>query len=530
MAFSIKKIAQKKLSRGRWIVVVFCLGMIGLAWLMVWQAGRGLVIRPLSQDGIPMRLIAPEGAPPAPGVIIAHGFSGSQQLMFGFAYTLAHAGYATLLLDFDGHAANPTPLGGEMTRGAATLQANMDAAYAALIAQPEVDGRRLALLGHSMGSGAVMTAGINDPDRYRATVAVSPTDAQVTEAEPRNLLLQAGQLEPQFAANAEDLLVRAGGANTDFVNGRARSFQLIPGVEHITILFSRTAHQTAVGWLGQTFGLPTTVAYTDLRMVWYLVQLAAWLVLAAAITPAIRQPRITPDFRRLPWHIIGLFLAPLAATAVLWLSNQITPVGQLGGVLIAGAQALWFLVFGLVWLFLGWRWGGDLETKRLRDSGIDQSPIPQSPNLQSPDLQSPNLSTLLHALAIFAFLWLAFGLMAQVVWLPWFLIPARLLRWPLLALAFLPWLLAAGWVQQGASTGRRIGWWLGQSGVLMVGLGTAVLLVPSLFFLVLVLPVLPLVLGIMAAVGGAVDDPWAYGLGNALFFAWLLLALFPLVG
>ncbi|MCL4263851.1 MAG: alpha/beta fold hydrolase [Anaerolineae bacterium] len=488
------------MSRGRWIVVVGCLLVIGLAWLMVWRAGDGLVTRPLTQNGVPMRLIAPADALPAPGVIIAHGFSGSQQLMLGFAYTLARAGYATLLLDFDGHAANPAPLGGEMTRGAAALQANMDAAYAALIAQPEVDGRRVALLGHSMGSGAAMTAGIANPDRYLATVAVSPTDAAVTETEPRNLLLQAGQLEPQFAANAEDLLARAGGANTDFADGRARSFQLIPGVEHITILFSPTAHQTAVGWLGQTFGLPTTVAYTDMRMVWYLVQLAAWLVLVVAITPIIRQPRITTNFRRPPWHMVGLFVAPLAATAVLWLANRFVSIGEVGGVLIAGAQGLWFLVLGLVWLGVGIR------------------PL------------RPTRPGLWWGLAIFAFLWLVFGLMAQVVWLPWFLIPARLLRWPVLALAFLPWLLAAGWAQQGASMGKRIGWWAGQSMVLMVGLGTAVLLVPSLFFLVLVLPVLPIVLGIMALVGGAVDDPWAYGLGNALFFAWLLLALFPLVG
>ncbi|MBE7528410.1 MAG: alpha/beta fold hydrolase [Chloroflexi bacterium] len=501
------------MSRGRWMVVVGCLLVIGLAWLMVWWARDGLVVRPLTHNGIPMRLIAPANTGPVPGVIIAHGFSGSQQLMLGFAYTLAHAGYATLLLDFDGHAANPAPLGREMTRGAAALQANMDAAYAALVAQPEVDDGRVALLGHSMGSGAVMTAGIINPERYQAAVAVSPTDAAVTETEPRNLLLQAGQLEPQFAANAEDLLARAGGANTDFANGRARSFQLIPGVEHITILFSPTAHQTAVGWLGQTFGLLTTAAYIDRRMVWYLVQLAAWLVLAAAITPAIRQPRITPYFRRPPWHVIGLFVAPLVATAVLWLANQIIPVGQLGGILIAGAQGLWFLIFGLVWLALGWRWR--------------QSPISPSFGKLRTTL---SISSSLRALAIFAFLWLAFGLMAQVVWLPWFLIPVRLLRWPLLALAFVPWLLAAGRAQQGASMGKRIGWWVGQSGVLMVGLGTAVLFVPSLFFLVLVLPVLPIVLGIMALVGGAVDDPWAYGLGNALFFAWLLLALFPLAG
>jgi hypothetical protein len=32
----------------------------------------------------------------------------------------------------------------------------------------------------------------------------------------------------------------------------------------------------------------------------------------------------------------------------------------------------------------------------------------------------------------------------------------------------------------------------------------------------------------MGAVGAAVDRPWAVALGNALFFGWLLVAVFPL--
>ncbi len=484
-----------KLSRRRLMVVVACLLIIGLSWGMVWRAQAGLVVRPFTHDGIPMRVIMPVTAQKAPGVIIAHGFSGSQQLMQGFAYTLAHAGYVTLLFDFDGHAANPAPLAFEDG-----LAANLDAAYAALAGREGIDPRHVALLGHSMGSGAVMAAGVKDADRYQATIAVSPTDAAVTAAVPRNLLLQAGQLEPQFAANATDLLARAGGTAVGFSDGRARSFQLVPGVEHITILFSPMAHRGAVSWLDQTFGPQPASDYTDMRMLWYLGQLVAWLVLIMALTPLIRFPplarRVT---HRAPRHLMGLLMAPLAATAVLALLSRVVSVGELGGVLIVGALAIWFGVMGLVWLAVGMQLG------------------------------RPTLKGVLWGVAIFVFLWGAFGLLAQVVWLPWFLIPARLGRWPLLAVAFFPWLLAAGWAQQGASTGRRIGWWLGQSIVLMVGLGTAVFLVPSLFFLVLVLPVLPIVLGIMAVVGGAVDDSWAYGLGNALFFAWLMMALFPLV-
>lgn len=54
------------------------------------------------------------------------------------------------------------------------------------------------------------------------------------------------------------------------------------------------------------------------------------------------------------------------------------------------------------------------------------------------------------------------------------------------------------------------------------------LFVPGLFFLILLLPLLPVVLLVLQAVGGAWHDPWAYAVGNALFFGWLLAAVFPL--
>ena len=115
----------------------------------------GLTVRHLSRDGVPMLYLAPVGAHAAhsvPGVLVAHGFAGSRQLMLGYGYTLAHAGYAVLLWDFAGHGANPQPLAPD------SLQVAVDAAYDVMIEQPEVDPSRLALLGHSMGSGAVMSA------------------------------------------------------------------------------------------------------------------------------------------------------------------------------------------------------------------------------------------------------------------------------------------------------------------------------------------------------------------------------------
>jgi len=44
-----------------------------------------------------------------------------------------------------------------------------------------------------------MSTGIRNPDRFAATVAVSPTGAAVTPQVPRNLQLQAGSWEAGFA-------------------------------------------------------------------------------------------------------------------------------------------------------------------------------------------------------------------------------------------------------------------------------------------------------------------------------------------
>ena len=74
----------------------------------------------------------------------------------------------------------------------------------------------------------------------------------------------------------------------------------------------------------------------------------------------------------------------------------------------------------------------------------------------------------------------------------------------------------------------RAGWWLYQSAVIVAGLGLTIWLAPQLSFVFLLLPVFPVVLAILGAAGAAIDRPWAVALGSALFFGWLLVAVFPL--
>jgi hypothetical protein len=63
---------------------------------------------------------------------------------------------------------------------------------------------------------------------------------------------------------------------------------------------------------------------------------------------------------------------------------------------------------------------------------------------------------------------------------------------------------------------------------LTAGVLLAIVAVPGLGVLILVLPLLPVLLGIMTITGAVFDRAGAVGIGHALFFAWLILAYLPM--
>ncbi|BAY66624.1 hypothetical protein NIES22_67680 (plasmid) [Calothrix brevissima NIES-22] len=479
------------MTKKRLLVLIFALLLIALSWWSVVSARAGLVVRQLEREGVPLLYVAPENALKVPGVLVAHGYAGSKQLMLGYAYVLVHAGYAVMLWDFDGHGSNGLPLETN------SLQKNLDIAYAALVAQPEVDAMRLATLGHSMGSGAVMAAAIGNVNRYAATVAVSPTGASITANVPQNLLLQAGSWESRFVANAERLLRAGGGENHQFAQGRARKLVIIPNAEHITILFRHDSHQAAKDWLNSTFRINSQSNYVDYRMLWYFLHLLAWLTLLAAVSRVLATSSITDKAGQLKsW--MGLLVAPLVATGTLMLINRLGDIDNLGGVLVGGAVSIWFGVAGLSWL------------------------------IAMAQLQLPSPRDLVIGITLFIILWIGFGAMAQVVWLQWWLIGARLRIFPILAVACFPWFLAAGVAQQNLNLGERVLWWLGQSTVLISGFILVLYFLPQLSFIYLLLPLFPIFMAIVSFCSALLNNPWSYALGSSLFFGWVLASAFPL--
>jgi pimeloyl-ACP methyl ester carboxylesterase len=469
--------------------------LIILSWWGVYSAQRGLVQRSFTVEGIPMQFMAAPQAGQHPGVLVAHGFSGSKQLMLGYAHVLAQNGYSVLLWDLPGHGANTQPFVYDH------LQSSFDVALSTLQQQPEVDAARLAAVGHSMGGGVVLQGGIEHGDILDAIVAISSTDAPVTPELPKNMSLQLGEWESYLLKYAQQLLQQAGGANADLSAGKGRSLAVIPAVEHATILFSDVSHRATLDWLNQTFNLTPVNTYQDRRMAWYGLHLLGWMMAAAVLlTP---QQAFSPHKHPLQaWG--GLLLAPIVAGSTLKAINLQISIDALGGLFIGGALGVWMLVAGLTWL--GVMAGRSLTT-----------------------LAPPTLSEIRTGAIGFALLWIGLGAIAQWVWLPWFLTAPRLLLWLVITLACVPWFLASGLAQSKGKWGSRLGWWLGQSLIWVVGLTGTIVLLPSLGFLGIMLPVFPVLTALFSFIAARTGSAWGYCLACAPILSWLIVTPFPVV-
>ncbi len=487
----------------RWIVCVVGAMLCLLAAWQIRAATRGLEITSLPSASPPLTIVAPGAAmqEPRPLVLVGHGFSGSGVIMRGFAFSLAHAGYTVVLWDFEGHGANSLPLPID-TRGDALL-ASPEAALAEAERRGLVAPGQVAILGHSMGSGVALEFGLTHPETA-ATVAVSPVEREVTPSLPRNLLLLAGELEQPFVHSAEERLAEAGGSGGDPAAGTARKMVIVPGVEHISILFAPVAHTAAREWLDATFGpQPGAVTYTDRRVLWYGFGALGALLVAMALGPLFAEPgpeteidRPHPLLRRLGALLGGTVGAALA----LWLVGLLgIELRNLMGLAVGGYLMVWFCVAGLVALLL------------LRA-----------------ELALPSHRAMLGGVLAFAALWLGAGAFGQFVWLHWLLITQRLLLWPLGVLLLLPWFLAVGEAARGTGVAGWLGWCLAHTVVLAAGLWLTIRLNSGLGFIGLILPMLPVILGLQALATMSHRRIWPFALSGALFMSWLFLAVFPL--
>lgn len=486
--------------------LIAALAGLVLCALGVWNlesARAGLDIAPLPVGTTPATVYRKTDAPPAPAIVIAHGFAGSRQLMEAYALALARSGYVVVSFDFEGHGRNPTPMSGDVTRIDGTTQYLMretGRVIDAALRLPRVDGR-VALLGHSMASDIIVRQAIADP-RVNATVAISMFSEAVTKTEPRNLLIISGGFENFLRENAlqnarlvdpsarEDQTVGDAAANT------RRRAAVAPGVEHVSVLYSQKAIEESRDWLDSVFGR-TSAAPVQTTGGWIVLLLLGIVLLAWPLASLLPQGATPP-----PTLALNAFLPAVLAPAILtpillvFVNTRFLPV------LVADYLAAHLFVYGALSLAI-LKWKGVAHGRVVWPA----------------------------ALALAAYGILAFGGALDRYVASFMPIPSRAPIIAAIALGAIPYMLADSIALEG---GRAKIWRLLLArGAFLVSLGGAVALdFKRLFFLLIIIPVIVLFFIVFGLMGGWVGrrtlSPGAVGIGLGLILAWSLGVTFPL--
>ena len=126
----------------------------------------------VSDDGVNASKAGPDpasdGLARRPAVIVLHGWGGNAAMMLPLAPALHAAGYAVLLIDARCHGASDADDFASLPRFAE----DAEHAFDWLARLPGIDARRIALLGHSVGAGAVLFAALRTP-QVAAVVSVA---------------------------------------------------------------------------------------------------------------------------------------------------------------------------------------------------------------------------------------------------------------------------------------------------------------------------------------------------------------------
>jgi len=497
------------------LIAILALAAIAVSLWNLRAATQGVDRSHVTVGPTPVTVYRPTQGGPAPVVLIAHGFAGSQQLMQSFALAFARNGYIAVTFDFAGHGRNPQPMSGNITRE--------DGATRSLLAETQAvadharglgDGR-LAVLGHSMASDIVVRFAQAAPD-VAATIAVSMFSPVVTATTPRNLLVITGEWEGMLkreALRAVGLAIapqeaEAGVTYGDPAAGSGRRAAVSPHVEHASVLFSQASLQEAVGWLDLTFGVSrATPPVIDARGPWIALLIAGAVMLArplSRVLPRIAQPATGAN---LGWRSLWLpLLLPMIATPLIL---RIVPTHFLP-VLVGDYLAVHFGTYGLLTgLCLMWV----LHGAAFRPRG------------------SARL-ILFAAAAVTAYSFIAIAWPVDSFVTSFVPAPGRMLLALVMLAGTLPYFAADEWMTRGQAAAR--GAYAASKLAFLASLAIAIGLdFERLFFLVIIVPVIVLfflVYGLFSRWAyRATGHPLVAAIANAVAFAWAIGVTFPLL-
>jgi dienelactone hydrolase len=486
--------------------------VICVAVLQLESQTRGLEKTLANVGQIPITIWRKSNAPPAPVVVVAHGFAGSQQLMAPMATTLAANGYVAVTFDFSGHGRNPAAMPGgiqDLLTSTAALLDDLDKVTNFARTLPGVDGR-MALVGHSMATDLVVRQAKRDP-RIAAVAALSFFAQGVTPESPNNLLIVDGAWEPRRLIDVGlNVVSQTAGAPAqpgvtygDLAKGAGRRLALARSAEHIGVLYSRDALAETVSWLDAVFGRGGPGVET--RGGWLALLFVGLIALARPLAGLLPVLAPAPLGAGLPWRR----LAPLAIAPAL-----LTPL------------LLWKMPTGFMPILLG-----DYLTVHLGLYGLlTGAGLWLTKAAAFPPAPSKRLVACGAAVAAYYALGFGAPLDAYVVsFVPTGLRAALL---PVIFLGCATYFLADEWLTRGP--GAAPGGYAFSKFCFIASLGIAVALNPRrLFFLLLIAIVVVILLTVYGVVGRWVyartRDPRPGAIGAAFGLAWAIAVCFPIV-
>lgn len=501
----------------RFVVAIVAAFAIATGLFELRDATAALTVTRVDVDKTPVTVFRPPSGTPAPVVVIAHGFAGSQQLMQPFAVTLARNGYVVVTFDFLGHGRNPVPMRGDITEGETiTSELLRELTQVAAFARhlPETNGQ-LAVLGHSMASDIVVRFAQANPD-VQATVAVSVFSPVATATTPRNLLVIVGALEPAMLQNEGLRIVNlAAGGNAvagetigNFADGTARKLVLARGVEHIGVLYSHDSLTQSLQWLNAAFGRHGT-GFIDRRGRWLALVFLGLIALAWPLSSLLPAARASPTGAGLTWKpLLVAAISPAVLTPlILWKApTDFLPI------LLGDYLMLHFLLYGALTA---------AAMVYLRRATPQPRPAPGSWT-----------SIAMAAFAVAAYNIVAFGLPIDSYVFSFWPIPARVPLMAAIACGTVPYFVADEWLTRGAHARR--GAYALTKVCFLLSLAIAVALNPmKLFFLVIIVPAILLLFLAFGLISRwsytATHHPLPGALANAAVFAWAIAVTFPMI-
>ncbi|WWR46300.1 alpha/beta fold hydrolase [Roseovarius sp. S88] len=419
-----------------------------------------------------------------PAVVVAHGFSGSRQMMQGYSHLLAQAGYRVFAFDFQGHGRHRTPMSGDVNAINGTTRLLMAQTQEVIKAARQGDAP-VALLGHSMATDILIRVA-NETEGIGPLVLLSAFSEAVSESWPCDMLLITGAWEPGLREFALET------AEAAQESARRAAF-IAPAVEHVSILQSRAGREAALDWLNGYFernDVPKA-AQTGWALVGLLAAVTLFFPFVARIAPGSQA---TPE--PINWRLLLLaaggpaLLTPPLATLV---EAEFLPV------LVADYLMVHLLIYGALQLcVLVW------AKRRL-------GPISAA------------------GLVLLLFWMIAvFGLALDRYGASFWPTPERWAIIAVLCVGAVPFMLADANLSYGATLTQRI---LARV-TFLASLGLAVALdFDALFFLVMIAPVIVLFylsFGYMGRVSALRSGPTGAGIALGLALAWAIGVSFPL--